>query len=243
MTQRGVAARPLHVRVQAGAGCDVALGHEHRPQWRGRVHLLALTAAVPALAILLLAASRGDARFRVALAVYAVGLCSMLGASTTYHRWVHALRARCTWRRIDHAAVLAAIAGSSTPIVAVALPGTTGWVLIAALWSAAVIGACCKLSRRRGGDGAGTAMYVVAIVLGAVAVPWLYVREGVVPAALVVAGGVVYIVGAVCFATQRPVLRPKVFSYHEVWHVFTVVAAVSHFVAIWILATGRGPSP
>jgi hemolysin III len=52
----------------------------------------------------------------------------------------------------------------------------------------------------------------------------------------VVVGGVVYLVGAAGFAKRWPTLRPAVFSFHEVWHVFTVVAAVTQFAAIAMLA-------
>lgn len=233
---RGGALHALNVRLGAEHGNDVALGDVSRPTWRGGIHVIGLVVAVPAVIALLLN-STGDTGFRLSLGVYAVGLCSMLGASATYHRWVHGLRARCAWRRVDHAAIFAAIAGSSTPIVMAALPGAPGFVLVGAVWSTALLGACCKLSRWGGGDRAGTAMYAVTIAVGAVAVPWLWAREGFGPTAFVVAGGVAYLVGAVCFATRWPTLRPAVFSYHEVWHVFTLIAAAAHFVAIWMLAT------
>jgi len=228
--------RALNVRFGVGDGRDVALGHVLRPTWRGRIHSIGLTVAVPAT-VALLVASRGDARLRLGIVVYAVGVCSMLAASAIYHRWVHGLRARCAWRRVDHAAIFAAIAGSSTPIVLVSLPGGTGLVLLGAIWSAAFFGAGCKLSKWNGGDRAGTTFYAVTIGLGALALPWLWAREGTGPALFVAAGGVVYLVGAACFALRWPTMRPTVFSYHEVWHAFTMVAAMAQFVAIWMLAT------
>jgi hemolysin III len=231
-----VGLRALNARFDAGDGNDVALGHVHRPSWRGGIHAIGLVVAVPAVTALLLC-STVDTSFRLALGVYAVGLCSMLGASATYHRWVHGLRARCAWRRVDHAAIFAAIAGSSTPIVVAALPGSGALILVAAIWSTALLGACCKLSRWRGGDRAGAAIYAVTIGLGAVAVPWLWAREGTGPTSFVAGGGVVYLVGVAGFAKRWPTLRPTVFSYHEVWHVFTVIAAVAQFVAIWMLST------
>ncbi len=232
----GVARRALNVRFRDEDGDDVPLGDVHRPVWRGGIHIIGLIVALPAVSALVLTAT-GDTRLRLAVGVYAVGLCSMLGASATYHRWVHGLRARSAWRRVDHAAIFAAIAGSSTPIVVTALPGVTGLILVGAVWSAALLGACCKLSRWGGGDRAGTAMYAVTIALAAMAVPPLWAREGDGPAVFVIAGGVVYLVGAVCFAKRWPTLRPTQFSYHEVWHVLTIVAAVAQFVAIWMLAT------
>ena len=87
-------------------------------------------------------------------------------------------------------------------------------VLVGGVWWAAAIGAGCKLARWDGGDRAGTMFYAVTITLGAVAVPWLWARHGSAPAAFVVAGGVVYLVGALCFARNWPTLRPAVFSYH-----------------------------
>ena len=232
----GGALRALNVRCGVDDGDDISLGHLHRPTWRGGIHVIALVVAVPAVSVLIWS-STADTRLRIALVAYAVGLCSMLGASATYHRWVRGLRARCAWRRVDHAAIFAAIAGSGTPIVVAALPGASGFILIAAVWSAALVGACSKLSRWSGGDRAGTAMYAVTIVLASVAVPWLWARQGIGPAAFVLAGGAVYLVGAVGFAKQWPTLRPTVFSYHEVWHLFTVIAAVAQFIGIWMLAT------
>ena len=228
--------RALNVRFGAGDGNDVALGHAHRPAWRGGIHVIGLLAAVPAV-IALLQSSTGTTRFRVALGVYALGLCSMFAASATYHRWVHGLKARSAWRRVDHAAIFAAIAGSSTPILMAALPGAAGYALVGTVWSAALLGAAFKLSRWDLGDLAGTAMYAVTAVLAAAAVPWLWARHGAGPSAFVIVGGVVYLVGAAGFAKRWPTLRPTVFSYHEVWHVFTVIAAMTQFVAIWMLAS------
>src|SRR5512134_1394832 len=76
------ARRSLNVRLSVGDGNDVALGHASRPAWRGRVHVIALVAAVPAISALLVISTR-DARFQVGLAAYAVGLCTMFGASAT----------------------------------------------------------------------------------------------------------------------------------------------------------------
>ncbi len=228
--------RALNARYSRADGNDVEMGHVQRPVWRGRVHLIALAVALPAMVVLLVYTD-GTAWLRIGIAVYALGLCSMLLVSVIYHRWVHGLRSRSMWRRADHAMIFAAIAGSATPVVMWAMPGVAGVVLVSAIWSVAVIGAGFKLARWSRGDWAGTVMYAVASALGAVAVPSLWVRYGAGPALLVVAGGLIYLFGAACFARNWPTLRPSVFSFHEVWHVFTAVAAVLHFTAIWMLAT------
>ena len=62
------------------------------------------------------------------------------------------------------------------------------------------------------------------------------------PLILVVAGGVLYTVGAVVYALRRPDPFPKVFGFHEIFHLFVVAAALCHFVAVReaILALGAG---
>lgn len=225
----------LSTRIHADAGHDVPLGHEHRPSWRGRVHLLALMLAAPALAILLVASD--TARARVGVAVYAAGLCSMLAVSVTYHRWVHALRARAWWRRADHAMIFAAIAGSTTPIALIVMPGGLGIALIAVVWALSFVGAGFKLARFEKGDMIGSVFYAAVSLLAALALPALWRHGGVAPAVLFIVSGTLYVVGAVWFAKNWPRLRPAVFSFHEVWHVFTVLAAGAHFAAVWVIAT------
>ena len=226
---------PLGARFAADAGLDVPLGSDTRPSWRGRVHLIALCVFAPGLLLLI---TRADGtRARVGAVVYAVGLCSMFTASVTYHRWVHHLRARAMWRRADHAMIFAAIAGSATPIALHVMPGSGGVALIAAVWSVSLVGALCKVAHSHRGDALGSMFYAAVSVIAAMSVPALWHQEGVRTAMLVVIGGALYIVGAFWFARNWPRLRPSVFSYHEVWHVFTVVAAATHFAAVWSIST------
>lgn len=214
---------------------DVPLGTVTRPTWRGRTHLGALVVAVPLLVAMWAAAPAG--RARIGVAVYAVGLWSMLAASTTYHRWVHTLRWRAVWRRADHAMIYLAIAGTSTPLCLMLLPAGTAAVMLVALWAAALVGATIKLCRWQRADRVATGMYIANSWAGAVLVPVMAARGLWWASVLLAAGGVVYISGAAGFARRWPTLRPAVFSYHEVWHVCTLTGAAAHFAAVWIVAT------
>jgi hemolysin III len=226
---------PLHQRFSLEDGRDDPLGTDGRPRWRGRVHLLALWIAVPALTLLIVCAK--GARETAGASVYAAGLCVMFAASTTYHRWVHNLSARAAWRRADHAMIFAAIAASQTPIVLVTLPSDAGLALLVVIWSTAALGAHMKLGRWPRGDAFGTALYAVISALAALALPALWRVGGFGPALLYVVAGALYSFGAQRFARTWPRLRPAVFSYHEVWHVFTVTAAAAHFCAVWWVLT------
>jgi hemolysin III len=214
---------------------DAPLGSASRPTWRGLLHLIALLAAIP-LMVALSIVSNG-ARMRAAVIVYAVGLCSMLTASTVYHRWVHSLRARAIWRRADHAMIFAAIAGTFTALALSTLDTGPATALLIAIWAAATTGAVVKLTQFHRVDRIGSVMYVAMGWAGLALVPALWHRHELLAVVLLVAGGVMYTVGALAFRRKWPTLRPATFSYHEVWHAFTIAAAGLHLAAVWVVVT------
>jgi len=214
---------------------DVPLGSLSRPLWRGRLHVFALCVAVPLFAALLVIAD--STRARVAVGIYGLGLCAMFVASSTYHRWVHTIRARDMWRRVDHAMIFAAIAGSVTPICLLGVPDRLGIPLLIAMWIGCLFGIGMKIAGWRHQRIVGGVMYIAVSWVGVIAIPDLWERTGVAPALLMMVSGVFYTVGAIGLHRQWPRLRPAVFGYHEVWHACTVVAAASHFAAVWMIAS------
>lgn len=223
---------------QAGLAFDALaapLGTPWRPSWRGRLHMIALVVAVPLIVGLVI--ESGDARARAAVIVYGVGLCSMLGVSTTYHRWVHTRRLRLAWRRADHATIYLMIAGTCTALALTALD--TGWTvaLLIPVWVAAAVGALLKAVRFDRSHRLGGALYIVLGWTGLLLVAPVWRHAGPIPVALLFGGGVVYTVGAYGFNRRWPRLVPSRFSYHEVWHASTIAAAAMHFAAIAHLAT------
>lgn len=214
---------------------DAALGTPTRPSWRGRLHLIGLWSAIPL--VVALAIGSDGARSRAGVIVYAVGLCSMLAVSTTYHRWVHTVRARARWRRLDHATIFTLIAGTCTALALTSLSTGRAIAMVTAIWLAAVLGIVLKLAHFERANRFGPVLYIAMGWSGAALVPAIWQRGGAVPLVCFVAGGIVYTVGAIGFARRWPTLRPSKFSYHEVWHAFTIAAAALHFAAISALAT------
>lgn len=217
------------------AALDAPLGSPVRPSWRGRVHLIALWVALPLLVALAIASD--DARSRAAVIVYGVGLSAMLAVSTIYHRWVHTIRSRAAWRRADHATIFAAIAGTSTALTLTSLSTGPAIAMLVVVWLAAGAGAAFKVFGFQRANRLGPVMYIALGWSGLVLVPAVWQRGGTLAVALLLGGGVLYTVGATAFARHWPTLRPARFSYHEVWHVFTIAAAGMHFGAVFTLAT------
>lgn len=211
---------------------DVPLGTPTRPSWRGRLHLVTLAIAAPLCA--LVAVDAQDTRARIGVVVYAAGLCSMLAVSTTYHRWVHTIRARAAWRRADHATIFVAIAGTTTPLCLIS--SSPVWPL-AVVWAIAVVGVLAKATGSRRGHHVGNVLYIANSWAGLLVLPALWASGHVVATALLLAGGLIYTGGAFGFARRWPTLRPSVFGYHEVWHAATVAAAGAHLLAVWMVTT------
>jgi hemolysin III len=224
----------VDVVTPSGRVLDDPLGTVARPSWRGRSHLIALVAAVPILVVMILVAP--GARERAGIIVYACGLCSMLLASTTYHRWVHTLHWRRIWRRADHAMIFVAIAGTFTPLCLALFPTPAAIAALVVVWSAALVGATIKSLGWHRGDPIAAGMYIANGWAGVALAPAFLAAGLVVPMVLVGIGGVIYTVGALGFSRNWPTLRPSVFSYHEVWHLWTLGAASLHLVAVWMVA-------
>ena len=72
--------------------------------------------------------------------------------------------------------------------------------------------------------------------------PELLHNAGVAALVLIVAGGVVYTIGGVVYGLKRPNPIPGVFGFHEVFHACTLVAALCHYVAIWLAVFALTPT-
>lgn len=207
-----------------------------RPILRGWLHLCCFFLAVPAGVLLIVSADSG--RAQLGAAVYALGLAALFGVSGTYHRrrWSPAWRARL--KRLDHGTIFVMIAGTYTPLCLVAVGGAIGTVMLISVWAGAAIGvllAAIGIAERRY---IGGACYLVLGWVAVVASPALVQNLSVSQIALIVAGGLIYTVGVIVLGLHRPNPFPRVFGYHEIWHVMVVAAAVCHFLAIRSLLLG-----
>jgi hemolysin III len=205
------------------------------PLLRGWLHLVCFFLSIPAGLWLAFVAPAGEARW--AVAVYAAGLAIAFGVSGTYHRRRWSAKVRGWLRRADHGAIFVLIAGTYTPICLVALGGVVGTAMLVSVWIGAVAGivlAAIGVAERRFVGG----VCYVALGWAAVAAgPFLITRMTAAQLVLILVGGVIYTVGVVLLGARRPNLFPRVFGYHEVWHVLVVVAAICHFVAIELLVS------
>lgn len=208
-----------------------------KPRFRGRLHQIAFFLAVPQ-GIALVATAAGWLA-RLAAATYALSLAGLLGVSALYHRLEWTPKALSRMRRLDHSMIFVLIAGTYTPVSLLVLRGPWAIALLGVVWAGAVTGVLLKqLGLERTRKITGT-MYIVLGWAAVIAAPWLVTRMSAAVLSLIVAGGLLYTLGAIVFARKRPDPSPAVFGYHEVWHVAVVAASLCHYVAILLLVLSR----
>jgi len=201
-----------------------------KPRLRGVLHQYAFFLAAVLCAGLVLLAD--GARARVGASIYAVGICGLFGVSALYHRRAWSPAAARWMRRADHSMIFCFIAASYTPFALLVLDGTLALVLLVIVWSGAVAGIVMKFVWLDAPDWLATLVYVLLAWTTAAAGPALYSALGPLRTALLVVGGVLYTVGGVIYARQRPNPIPAVFGYHEIFHVLVFLAAAAHFAVI-----------
>ena len=207
--------------------------HYAKPLLRGWLHLVWFEASLVAGTLLVVAAS--GVTHRVGVAIYAGCLSGLFGVSALYHRGNWGPAASRMLQRADHVMIFLLIAGTATPVFLLAVPGTYGLVCLIVLWSLTAVSIAGHLGRMNAPEWLVGGVFIGLGAANGLAVPAVWTNGGVAPAVLVVAGGVLYISGAIAFHRRRPDPSPAVFGYHEVFHALVCAAATCHYVAIALL--------
>jgi len=208
-----------------------ALSEPHeRPRHRGKLHTWTFFVAIPAGVLLILSAER--AAGRVGASIYVATVLAGFGTSAAYHRLAHSARARKVMQRLDHSMIYLLIAGTYVPICLVALPRAWGISVLGAVGAGALLGVVLKLTAFDRVPWISYGLYPV-LGWGAIALlPVLIASLSPLALGLVLAGGLAYTAGLPVLLFKRPDPWPTLFGYHEIWHGFTVIAAVLHFGAV-----------
>jgi hemolysin III len=209
-----------------------------KPRLRGVFHAYAFFVSLGCGVALILAAS--DGRARVAASIYAVAVSALLGTSALYHTMTWRPTARRWMRRLDHSMIFVLIAGTYTPVALLALRGSLASAILIVLWVGALGGVVFKLLWIDAPKWLFAAVYVALGCVTAAVFGELPAAIGWLGVAGLASGGLLYTVGAVVYASGRPNPFPKVFGYHEVFHVLVIVAAALHYAVIAFAVLPRG---
>ncbi|WP_151710113.1 PAQR family membrane homeostasis protein TrhA [Acinetobacter brisouii] len=192
-------------------------------------HGIGAVIAIIASALLLYKSSFLAASEWFSLWVYAFSLMMMLACSTLYH-WAKTEAKRHWYKKLDHTAIYYLIAGTYTPFLYLNIPTAKAHYLLIALWVIAAIGTVFKLCFAHRFAKISLAAY---LLMGWFAVLMMddmqqYLPQGCLR--LLVIGGLAYTVGALFYALK------KVRYTHVIWHIFVLIGAGSHFLAVYLYA-------
>ncbi|MGH3090991.1 MAG: PAQR family membrane homeostasis protein TrhA [Gaiellaceae bacterium] len=201
-----------------------------RPYLRGVFHLYACL-AFAGLGVALVASAPGP-RERLAAAVFGGCLVLTFGISALYHRVTWSPTRLMLMRSADHAAIYLLIAGTYTPYGLLVL--TDGWrfSVLGVVWTGAALAIAQRLVWRAAPEWLPAAAATGLGWVGIVAFPQIAAGTGLLGTSLILVGGLLYTLGAVVYLLRRPDPVPSVFGYHELFHVFTIVAAACQYAAV-----------
>jgi hemolysin III len=198
------------------------------------LHAWAFPAAVAAAAVLIALAPTGSAR--LAAIVYGITCMVLFGVSAAYHRSPQGSRRRSVLARLDHVGILLVIAGTYTPLAVLILRGWTGLSVLVVIWVGAAAGIVVRLiwrpAWRRAPRWLATSLFIALGWVAVIVLPQILRGGGALVLALVLAGGILYSLGAVVYARKRPDPSPRWFGFHEVFHAMTIAAYLAHYAAI-----------
>jgi hemolysin III len=173
----------------------------------------------------------GDSAKVTALVVYGLSLVMMFSASGIYHSSKASPETVRRLRKMDHSAIFLLIAGTYTPICLYFFSGFFQWGLPLIVWSFALVGVSVKIFVLKAPRWITAGIYLVMGWLCVMAFGQLLVM----PAGALfwlILGGLFYSGGALVYITKKPDWWPGVFGFHELWHIFVILGAFSHFVLI-----------
>lgn len=208
-----------------------------KPKLRGWLH--AATAPLTLAAGIVLVALSPTAGTRVGSAVYATSALLLFTVSAIYHRGEWSPGMAGFLKRFDHANIFLLIAGSYTPFTLLLLEGRPRTVMLSIVWGVAILGVLFRIFW----IGAPRWLYTgIYLGMGWAAVftfgdyiagsQRLGVGIGTAVLVLLIVGGGLYTLGGIVYGTKYPNPSPRWFGFHEVFHTFTILAFITHYVGV-----------
>ena len=208
-----------------------------KPKLRGWLHLA--TAPLTLAAGIVLISLSPDTTTRIGSAIFIATALVLFTVSAIYHTGTWSPRVWAFLRRFDHANIFLLIAGTYTPFSLILLHGTAQVALLTTVWSGAVLGVLFRVFWTDAPRwlfvpiymalGWSAVFFIPSFFQGATA---LGLGIGIAVFVLIGVGGALYTVGGVVYGFKRPNPSPRWFGFHEVFHSFTILAFVSHYVGI-----------
>ncbi len=195
-------------------------------------HLLGIPASLIG-AIVLFVITRESLSLRIIALVYILSAVFLFTASTLYHASKKTEKDDSIYRKIDHLAIFFMIAGTYTPFCFLYLEGPMRWIILITQWSFVFLGLFFKIFYINAPRFLNTIIYIIMGWIAVIPVKQFIasIPAGLLPA--IILGGIFYTAGALLYMIKWPKQIGGVFGFHEIFHIFILAGAVSHYVAVY----------
>lgn len=205
-----------------------------KPLMRGWLHAIASPLSLAA-GIVLICLAHGTG-LKWACAVFMTCSLVLFTNSAIYHLGDWSPTVTNILRRIDHVNIFLLIAGTYTP-VSFALEPRMRDLIIISMWVCTAIVMIIHVIWINAPRWLYVLVYIIFGVSGVTYMGLFWVSPAAGPAVviLIASGGLCYILGAIIYALRKPDPWPKVFGFHEIFHLGTIAGYACHMVAIYMV--------
>lgn len=182
--------------------------------------------------IILIVLGWGDLQKMITYSIYGISLILMFTASGTYHMLIARDSIILNLRKLDHSAIYLLIAGTYTPICMYFFNGFWQYGMLILIWSLAFIGIAVKLFIINAPRWITAGVYLIMGWLAIMGVQEIFRTMPTDAIIWLVLGGLFYSLGAIIYITKVMNFLPGKFGFHEVWHIFVILGAFSHYYLI-----------
>ena len=206
-----------------------------REPFSGLSHLWGVFLSIAGL-VLLECLSRGEPWRATSFAIYGASSIILYGCSAVYHLLPAPPHVIDNLRKLDHIGIFFLIAGCYTPVCLVKMQDGWGWSIFGIVWGIAIGGTCAELLWARMPEWFRFVLYILMGWMALIGIGHVAHAIGPVGLGWLIGGGVLYSIGAACYATERPRLWPGIFGAHDVWHCFVLAGSAAHFMLMMTFA-------
>jgi hemolysin III len=204
-----------------------------KPLLRGWLHAVGAVAAL-ITTIVLLVETAGDRTRFLSLLVFGLSMILLYVVSAIYHIGTWPERRRTILRTLDHANIFVFIAGAYTPICVILFGGVARAALLIVIWGLALLGVVGSFFALRLPRWALALLYIGMGWISLILLPHMMRVISFQPVLLLVTGGLLYTVGALIYAFRWPNPLPRVFGFHELFHLLVIAGTVAITATIWV---------
>jgi hemolysin III len=183
--------------------------------------------------LIVMAAMQGSVWHIVSFSIYAASLFALFLFSSLHHGVQAGEKTEGVLRILDYLAIFPLIAGTYTPFCLVVIRGALGWTVFGVIWVLAAVGISLKAGMSGLPKWVTNTFYLTMGLMSLFLVVPLVSRLPAAAVLLLIAGGVFYVGGNIIFSIEKPNPVPGKFGFHEIWHLFVIAGALSHFLIMW----------